>query len=304
MRQAVPPRMLSSGLPALPAGQLSSERRREARRGGRRLTPRKLPTRSWAAPSRSNIAGRTAVVVEPGDRSRRQAAAAAARAAFAYRGRIFATTRLNRPGVAGGASWSAEAGAMDGAASITGVGSFSLCPSAIDGALSTTGVGSFSLCPSAMDGAVSISGVRILLLALPICNRWCRVHHRHGLFLARPFCDGRCPVHHRRGLLLAIPICNRWCRVHHRRGLCNGWCRRHRGGLRIASGEDQTPFHVMTCRTLESAPLEARDRHGVVLDNLYQVHFSVAGQTMHHSLPTSATHPSLVVIITGHAVSI
>jgi hypothetical protein len=46
----------------------------------------------------------------------------------------------------------------------------------------------------------------------------------------------------------------------------------------------------MACRTHESVALEAKDRRGVVLDNLHQDHLSVAGHTTHrtHSETSSA----------------
>jgi mRNA interferase MazF len=70
----------------------------------------------------------------------------------------------------------------------------------------------------------------------------------------------------------------------------------------IASRKDQTPLDVITCRALERTPLEARNRHGVVLDCLDQVHFSVTHQTMHHAHSEHQQLPAMFSIA-GRAVS-
>jgi hypothetical protein len=49
--------------------------------------------------------------------------------------------------------------------------------------------------------------------------------------------------------------------------------------------EDQAPLDILAFRTHEGAPLEARDRHCVVLDNLHQNHLSIAEETTHRMRP-------------------
>jgi hypothetical protein len=63
----------------------------------------------------------------------------------------------------------------------------------------------------------------------------------------------------------------------------NGWRYLHslRFALPSVFGEDKAPLDIMAFRTYEGAPLEARDRHCVVLVNLHQNHLSIADETTH-----------------------
>jgi len=67
----------------------------------------------------------------------------------------------------------------------------------------------------------------------------------------------------------------------------NGWCcmHRHRFGVALSSvsGEDKSPLNITAGRTHESAVLVARDRHGVVLDYVHQVHLCAARKTTHRA---------------------
>jgi len=67
----------------------------------------------------------------------------------------------------------------------------------------------------------------------------------------------------------------------------NGWCCMHRHRLGVAlssvSGEDKSPLNITAGRTHESAVLVARDRHGVVLDYVHQVHLCAARKTTHRA---------------------
>jgi hypothetical protein len=67
----------------------------------------------------------------------------------------------------------------------------------------------------------------------------------------------------------------------------NGWCCMHRhrfsGALSSVSGEDKSPLNITTGRTHEGAVLVARDRHGVVLRYVHQVHLCAARKTTHRA---------------------
>jgi hypothetical protein len=50
--------------------------------------------------------------------------------------------------------------------------------------------------------------------------------------------------------------------------------------------EDKSPLNITAGRTHEGVVLEARHRHGVVLDYLHQIHLCSARQTTHRTTPT------------------
>jgi len=59
--------------------------------------------------------------------------------------------------------------------------------------------------------------------------------------------------------------------------------------LPIFSGKDKAPLNFTAGRTHESPMLVARNRFGVVLDNVHQVHLYAAVRTTHctYSLPST-----------------
>jgi hypothetical protein len=47
--------------------------------------------------------------------------------------------------------------------------------------------------------------------------------------------------------------------------------------------EDQAPLDIVAFRTHEGVSLEARDRHGVVLDHVHEDHLGAARHTTHRT---------------------
>jgi hypothetical protein len=64
---------------------------------------------------------------------------------------------------------------------------------------------------------------------------------------------------------------------------------RHRFGVALSSvsGEDKSPLNITAGRTHEGAVLVARDRHGVVLRYVHQVHLCAARKTTHRASPSN-----------------